>query len=348
MNRRADHIHARSSTIGGIDALASLLDGTRDAENSLLRAVMSPPWSILVADEAPLAVVVVSRGHAWFLCDDHEPRRLGSGDIALVRGPNHYVIADAPTTPHQVVVHPGQRCQTVGGADVAASMTRGVRTWGTAHDPDDPTATATEMLIGVYESIGAVGRRVLDSLPTTMVTTADALDAPLVELVRAEIVKVHPGQQIVLARVMDLLAVAALRSWIVRSGDGGTAWFRAYADDVVGPALQRLHDQPAQPWTVASLAREVGVSRAALARRFTDLVGEPPMTHLTSWRLALAADLIEQPGATLGGVADQVGYSSAFALSTAFKRVRGLSPADHRRRAAARSASTPSPLSHHG
>jgi AraC-like DNA-binding protein len=74
------------------------------------------------------------------------------------------------------------------------------------------------------------------------------------------------------------------------------------------------------------------VSRAALARRFTELVGEPPMAYLTGWRLALAADLLLEPGATVGAVARRVGYGSPFALSTAFTRVRGISPREHRAR----------------
>jgi AraC-like DNA-binding protein len=78
------------------------------------------------------------------------------------------------------------------------------------------------------------------------------------------------------------------------------------------------------------LAAEVGVSRAALARRFTELVGEPPMAFLTGWRLDLAADLLREPDATVGAVARQVGYGSPFALSAAFKRVRGVSPRQHR------------------
>jgi AraC-like DNA-binding protein len=68
-----------------------------------------------------------------------------------------------------------------------------------------------------------------------------------------------------------------------------------------------MQAEPARSWTVASLAAEIGVSRAALARRFHELVGEPPMTFLTGWRLALAADLLREPGATVGSVADQVG-----------------------------------------
>ena len=103
---------------------------------------------------------------------------------------------------------------------------------------------------------------------------------------------------------------------------------------MIGHALRLLHHNPAHPWTVAELARETGLSRAALARRFTELVGEPPMSFLTSWRIALAADLLLEPGATVGSVAPQVGYSSPFALSTAFKRVRGMSPQQYRTRAA--------------
>ena len=91
-----------------------------------------------------------------------------------------------------------------------------------------------------------------------------------------------------------------------------------------------LHNKPAHPWTVTELAEEAGMSRAALARRFTEVVGEPPMTFLTNWRLTLAADLLCEQGSIIGSVAHQVGYASPYALSAAFKRVRGISPKDHR------------------
>ncbi|MCD5311659.1 helix-turn-helix transcriptional regulator [Kineosporia babensis] len=86
----------------------------------------------------------------------------------------------------------------------------------------------------------------------------------------------------------------------------------------------------ARAWTVESLAAEVGVSRAGLARRFRELVGEPPMAFLTHWRLTLAADLLRSPDLTLAAVARQVGYATPFALSAAFKRVRGMSPSEYR------------------
>ena len=91
-----------------------------------------------------------------------------------------------------------------------------------------------------------------------------------------------------------------------------------------------MQNNPAEPWTVAHLASEAGVSRAVLARRFNEMVGEPPMSFLTRWRLGLAADMLGRRDMTIGAVAHEVGYSSPYALSTAFKRERGVSPSEHR------------------
>ena len=91
-----------------------------------------------------------------------------------------------------------------------------------------------------------------------------------------------------------------------------------------------MQNDPGRPWTVATLAASVGVSRALLARRFHELVGEPPMTFLTGWRMALAADLMVEPDATVTAVARAVGYGSPFTFSTAFKRAHGRSPRAYR------------------
>ena len=136
----------------------------------------------------------------------------------------------------------------------------------------------------------------------------------------------QPGQEAVLDRLLDLLLIAVLRAWFARPEAEAPGWYRAHADPVVGPALRLLHNAPEHPWTLAELAAACGASRAALARRFSELVGEPPMAFLTGWRIALAADLLLEPGATVGSVAPQVGYGSPYALSTAFKRVRGIEP----------------------
>jgi AraC-like DNA-binding protein len=308
-----------------MDAMAGLLDGPRARGAFLLRALMAPPWSVRIRDEAPLSLVVMVSGEAWVLTADGR-LRLGPGDILVAKGPDHYTVADDPGTAPQVVIHPGQRCTTADGHEVAAMSDLGVRTWG--NDPAGPT----EMLIGTYQLSGEVSRRLLTALPGLVVLGERDWDSRLVPVLRSEIDRDLPGQEVVLDRLLDLLLIAVLRAWLDRPEAGAPGWYAAQSDPVVGKALRLMYDDPARQWTVASLAAAVGVSRAALARRFQDLVGEPPMAYLTSWRLTLAADLLREPDSTIGAVARQVGYGSAFALSAAFKRVRGISPQEHRRR----------------
>jgi AraC-like DNA-binding protein len=289
---------------------------------------MDPPWSVRIEDQAPLSVVSVVRGQAWVIPRDEAPVQLGAGSVAVLRGPDPYSFADDPTTAAQVVIHPGQHCTTPDGQDLAQAMDLGVRSWGNS------LAGSTLMLIGTYERHSEIGQHLLSVLPHLLVMPADAWDSPLLPVLAEEIVKDEPGQTAVLDRLVDLLLVAVLRAWFSHHQAQAPGWYRAQGDPVVGRALRMLQNNPAQPWTVATLAGEIGVSRAALARRFAELVGEPPMTFLTAWRLTLAADLLREPGATIGAVARQVGYSSPFALSAAFKRVRGVSPKQYRAAAA--------------
>jgi AraC-like DNA-binding protein len=311
-----------------VDAIGGLLDGPRARDAFLLRSSLEPPWSLRIADEAPLSLAAVVRGEMWVVPDDAPPVHLAAGDVAVFRGPDHFTVADEPATEPQAVIHPGQVCRTPDGREVLAMSDLGVRLWG--NHPDG----ATQLVTGTYQVHTEVSRRLLDVLPPLVVLGAETLQTPLVGFLADEIVKDEPGQEAVLDRLLDLLLVAVLRTWFARPDAGAPGWFRANGDPVVGPALRLIHHRPADPWTVESLASATGVSRAALARRFTSLVGEPPMAFLTGWRLTLAADLLREPGATLESVARQVGYGSSFALSTAFKRVRGVSPREHRAAAA--------------
>jgi len=306
-----------------MDAVAGLLDGPRARGAFLLRSTLAPPWSMRIADEAPLTFLAVVRGEAVVLPDEGDELRLGSGDACLLRGPAAYTVADDPATAPQVLVLPGQRCVTPEGREVVM-RTHGVRTWGNSRHGE------TELLTGTYQLDGEVGRRLLRALPPVAVIGADALESPLIALLAEEIVRDAPGQEAVLDRLLDLLLLTTLREWFARPEADPPAWYRALGDPVVGHALRLLHDRPADRWSVASLAAEAGVSRATLARRFADLVGEPPMAYLTSWRLSLAADLLARTDDTVESIARQVGYESGFGLSVAFKRVHGTRPSDHR------------------
>jgi AraC-like DNA-binding protein len=307
-----------------MDAIAALLDGPRAREAFMLRALMDPPWSMRIRDEEPLCVLAMVRGSAWIVHDDAEPVPLAPGDVAVVIGPDHYTVADDPASEPDIVIHPGQRCETRDGRPLVQEMDLGVRSWGNSAEGE------TVMLVGTYHLDGEVSKRLLRALPKLLVLRDDEWDCPVIPLLAAEIVKDDPGQEAVLDRLLDLLLIAVLRAWFARPDAEAPAWYRAHADPVVGRALRMLHHNPAHPWTVARLADEAGVSRATLARRFQELVGEPPMSFLTGWRIALASDLLREPGTTVGSVAQQVGYGTPFAFSTAFKRIRGISPQHYR------------------
>ncbi|MFC5753090.1 AraC family transcriptional regulator [Actinomadura rugatobispora] len=320
-----------------MDVLTDLLDGVR-ARGALFRqAVMSPPWGLRFAHGAPLTLVTMLRGEAWIVpagSEAGEPVLLRPGDVAVARGPAPFTVADRPGTRPGYAVTDADYCSRADGTEAGEEIVRGVRSCqvpGTC-GVRDPGAPAL-LLAGAYEG-GAgreTGERLLRALPGLLVVPDDpgAL-RPLLDLIAAEVVRDRPGQRVVLDRFLDVLLVSVLRAWFDRAGADAPAWYGAMRDPVAGEALRLLHDEPSHPWTVAGLAAKVGVSRATLARRFADRVGEAPMTYLTGWRLALAADLLRETDATVGSIARRVGYANAFALSVAFKRLYGTTPSAHR------------------
>ncbi|WP_194819869.1 AraC family transcriptional regulator [Nocardia sp. XZ_19_385] len=305
-----------------MDALAGLLEGSRARGAFLSCGLLTPPWSVRVEDGAPLKVVAVIRGEAWVRTDRMPARRLGVGDVAIFRGPQPYIVADGPATAPQIVVQPGQGLTAPDGANLCDTMSLGLRRWGTDLDGE------TMLVSGTYETPGAVSSRLLRTLPHVVVLDRDELDSRLLDMLVEEAAKDLPAQTVVLDRLLDLLLSAALRAWFARQQ--APVWYHAYGDPLIGKALSLLENDPAHPWTVVVLAETVGMSRAGLARRFTELVGEPPMAYLTSWRLSLAADLLADTDCTVESIARRVGYGSAFALSAAFKRHFGVSPRDFR------------------
>ncbi|MCB1798026.1 MAG: AraC family transcriptional regulator [Gammaproteobacteria bacterium] len=310
-----------------MDSLGGLLDAPRARGAFALRAVMRSPWSLRILAESPLTLIAGVVGEFWIIPDDGEAVRIGPGDIAITRGPDHYNVSDSPTTPPSVVIHPGQHCCDLDGNSLLEEMTHGIRTWG--NDPDGDTL----FLVGAYEHLSDISDRLLRALPPVLTVSHDEWDSPIVPLLGDEMVKDEPGQAAVLDRLLDLLLTAVLKAWFGRRDTTSPEWWRYQGDRIVERALRLMHARPDRSWTLDALASEAGASRASLSRRFQDLVGEPPMTFLKNWRMALAADLLCRPNETVGTVAEKVGYATPFAFSAAFKRVRGLSPQEHRKSA---------------
>jgi AraC-like DNA-binding protein len=216
------------------------------------------------------------------------------------------------------------QCTAADGTEFSEDLRLGVRTCG--ERLDGPNV----LLTGGYQVRGRVSDRLVSALPQVLVVPHTGQLCPVLDLTVAEVERDDPGQQAVFDRLLDLLLLTALREWFAAPDVEPPAWYRALGDPVVGRALRLMHEEPDRQWTVSALAGEVGVSRATFARRFTDLLGEPPMSYLTGWRLSLAADLLARTDATVEAVARQVGYGSAFALSVAFKRVYGTRPSELR------------------
>lgn len=134
------------------------------------------------------------------------------------------------------------------------------------------------------------------------------------------------GSETVLTRLAELMFIEVLRRYLADLPPAQAGWLAGLRDEAVGQALSLLHGRPGQNWTLADLAREVASSRSNFVRRFTELVGQPPMQYLASWRMQIAATLLAQRSDKVASIAEEVGYDSEAAFSRAFKRATGLAP----------------------
>lgn len=312
-----------------MDTISALLTKVRAHSAVFTRSVLDPPWSLRFVEGAPIQLLTMLSGRGWISTGSGPPEPLGVGEVAMLAGGSPFTLADSPGGPPTVTIHSDDLCVAESGVRIGADQRLDHFSWGTS--PDAPDAA----LSCAYDVGGEVAQRVLSALPPLIVLRCDEQDAetvcPEVELVLAELRRGRtPGRQAVLDRLLDLLLIYTLREWFARDGTQVPGWYRAQDDPVVSEALRLIHDDPAHPWTVGELARRCGASRAAFARRFGDLVGEPPVAYLTGWRLALAADLLRETDETVGAIARRVGYADASALSVAFKRAHAVRPTAHR------------------
>ena len=302
-----------------MDALADLLDRAHARGAAFGRTTLARPWGVTFDTPLPLAVHAVLGGEAWVSTADSAARLL-AGDVALIRGPgaSHLASCEQPR-----LVTLGEALQQFGndGREIVL--------------PGDATA---ELVCGAYSFSGDLCAGLLDTLPPILHLHAGAETVALrslLALLADEVGRRQPGQQVVLDRFLDLILVHALRSYYAQHDANAPRWYLALDDGPVGAALRAMHERPAHTWTVASLADVAGLSRAAFARRFADLVGEPPLAYLTGWRMKLAKESLRNPNASLAQIAHDTGYGNQYAFSAAFKRHIGVAPgrwrADHNR-----------------
>jgi AraC-like DNA-binding protein len=181
------------------------------------------------------------------------------------------------------------------------------------------------MLVGYCRFASPDARLLLSLLPQLVHVRGEPTLTTLVSLIHAEFRAHRPGREVVLARLLDVLLIEALRSAPGHAASPGLV--RGLADERLAVALRRMHEKPTAPWTVAELAREAAMSRSAFFARFSRLVGMTPMDYLLGWRMGLAKRLLGRNSATVAEVAARVGYGSASAFSVAFSRYVGEPPA---------------------
>lgn len=317
-----------------VDVFGDLFRDVRARGSLFGSSTHSPPWALHFVDGAPLTLCTVLGRGGWIVPEHGEPEPLNAYETVVVRGPGTFSFVDEIGTSAEPILC-GESCATPDQG-------------GTRHRLGwyDGGSGSTTLIVGAYPVRGEIGHRLLDALPVVLRVEAGGTGDPVLDHLAAEVALDVPGQQVVLDRLLDWLLVCTLREWFDRPGGRPPAWWSAQRDPVVGDALRALHADPAAPWTVAGLADHIGVSRSTLAKRFTDLVGEPPLTYLTRWRMTLAADLLgERKTATIAEIARAVGYSDPFGFSAAFKRVRGVNPSEYRRYSGSSSSLPPSSVS---
>jgi AraC-like DNA-binding protein len=193
--------------------------------------------------------------------------------------------------------------------------------------PDGPHA-ATVTLCGAYQLDPGRAHPLLNDLPELVHLPARLGHRPelraAVDLLGGELENLRLGADAIVPALLDMLLLYILRAWFDEQPEHGTAtgWTAALSDPAISAALHSIHRNPAQHWTVEALGAQAGLSRAAFSRRFTALVGQPPLTYLTWWRMTTAARLLRDSDAPLSTVTQQIGYTSEFAFANAWRSAR--------------------------
>ncbi|MEU0116348.1 AraC family transcriptional regulator [Streptomyces bobili] len=301
-----------------VDPLSALLSGIRAEGSVVSHAVLEAPWTIRFADGAPLTMVSVLRGGGTLLLPDGTEKAVGVGDTAIVRGPGPFHLADRPSSCNRPHAEYEIACFTEDAACTAQDL-GGIR-WG--NDPDGATA----LIVGAYRASGHRHQRLLRALPPVLVINEGTEGCAWLETAAADAALRSAGSQALMDRLLDWALVCTLRTWFEQAGPDAPDWYRGLAEPILAPALQAFHARPSKTWTVAALAAESGVSRALFAKRFTEVMGRPPLTYLTECRMDEAEALLSDTDFAIAQIAESVGYADAFGFSAAFKRHRGLSP----------------------
>ena len=269
-------------------------------------------WRVSRSDAGEPFYCAILEGGSRIAIDGHEPISLQSGDFVLI--PAAYGVAMSSLEPPPADV------------ETAAPVALGNNEFRVGA-PDGPADV--RMMVG-HCSFGSPDASLLVSLlPQFVHVRGEQRLATLVQLVRDESREQRPAREVVLARLLEVLLIEALRSTTGTHASPGLA--RGLADGRLAAAIRGMHAHPTRAWTVAELAKEAALSRSTFFERFSRAVGIAPMEYLLTWRMALAKDLLRRNEGRIAEIAQRVGYSSASTFSVAFTRHVGRPPTQYAR-----------------
>jgi AraC-like DNA-binding protein len=286
------------------------------------RSELSAPWGMTLHPmPGYLWFHVVTNGAVLLDVDEQHSQWLHPGDVTLVPHGKGHSLRSEPGVPAPEVLdlereQPSDRYEILRHGQGGAPTT---------------------LICGAVRFDHPVAANLVGMLPQMIHIAAS--DGPranwmygLFQLMAAEARDFQPGGEAVITRLADVLVIQAIRAWLETAPAARTGWLGALQDQQIGRALALIHRDPARPWTVASLANELALSRSAFAARFTELVNEPVMQYVTRWRMQIAKSALETDGSTVAELADRLGYRSEAAFARAFKRVIGAPPGAVKRR----------------
>ncbi len=298
------------------DPLGEVLHLLKPTGTLYCQSELRTPWAI---DMPPMSGCmmfhIVTEGECWLWRDGVEPLHLSQGSLTLVPHGHGHTIGSQPLLPSIdlfdiPVERVSERYETMrhGGEGEMAKLTCCV----VRFDP-------------------LLGQQLLALLPKVLYIDGEYQDKDgwlqnTLRFIAQEAAELRPGGEMVITHLADILLIQAIRTWIDGEPANGTGWLAAIRDERMGRALAIIHRSPEKPWSVAALAKAVGMSRSGFSARFSTLLGESVMQYLTRWRMQLAYQELKQGNEALAVMAQRFGYQSEAAFCRAFKRVFGSSP----------------------
>ena len=314
-----------------MDVLSEVLKVVRFQGALFYNGEFSSPWSVYTAGSQALAryfgteserVIVyhlLIDGRASVRLDSGDRLTLAAGDIVMIPHGDRHVVENGPAT------------RTIDdGAHLADILSQGLKRWRVGGGGE-----VTRFVCGYIACDPRLGQAFLSGLPPLFKVSmrTHPSGAWLENSIRFFVDQedsAQPGREAVLAKLSEVLFVETLRAWITQLPAHQTGWLAGARDPEIGKVLATMHRMPAHPWTIASLAKEAGMSRSVLAERFRHYLDQTPMAYLTRWRLQLGAQMLASTNNSILQIAADVGYESEAAFNRAFKREFEVPPARFR------------------